>query len=439
MTNMPNSIEAEQAVLGAVIVDNSLWFEISERVQSKHFFRLDHQEVYKAMSGLAAQRKPMDVITLSEHLENIGSSITFSELGELAQNTPSVVNALTYADIVREKAMEREILKASNKIIDAVFKPEGKTILEVASFAESAIAEAVKGSDMGEDRAATANDALRDVIQHMEMIRNSKGLVGCSTGINDCDNRTMGVQKGDLFVIGADPSMGKTALLLNYVRANLEKPNLVFSLEMTKMQLMQRLISSRGSIDYGHIRSVKPLSQQIGGWDNFNAQVVDLRQKPLFIDDQGGLCFDQIASRARRFKREHGEIGLIGVDYLQLIQLPSSDVAFETSKIITGFKALAKELDCGVVMLSQLNRAKAQRSDKRPQMSDLRNSGEIEAAADAICMIYRPEVYDTENPDLRGQAELIWRKVRAGEIGTDYVLFQGQYQRFVDMATDSDF
>lgn len=435
---MPKSIEAEQAVLGAVMVDNSLWFDVVERVQAVHFFSLDHQEIYKAMSGLAIQRKPVDVITLSEHLEALGSDIGFSYLGELAQNMPSVANALVYADIVREQAVKREILKAINRISDAVFKPEGKSVLEVASFAESAIAEAVKGSDSGETRAASANDAIRDMVQHMEKVQNSQGLVGMSTGITDCDNRTMGVQKGDLYVIGADPSMGKTARMLDFVRANIDKPNLVFSLEMTKMQLMQRLVAARGSVNYGHIRAVKPLSKEPDGWDSFNAQVVQLRKKPLYIDDQGGLSFDQIASRARRFRRENGDIGLVCVDYLQLIQLPSSDVAFETSKIITGFKALAKELECGVVILSQLNRAKAQRSDKRPQMSDLRNSGEIEAAADAICMIYRPEVYDSENPELRGQAELIWRKVRAGEIGTDHVLFQGEYQRFVDSASNYD-
>lgn len=433
MDKIPYSMEAEQSVLGSLMIDNSIWHEVCEIVGVEQFYVANHREIFKAMHSLAIAGKPLDPITLHERLQSLDLMIEFGYLHELIDATVSTVNALNYAEIVRETAIRRESIKASNKIIELMQKPNGQSIIEITSKAQSIIDEATKGSDRSQDRPATMNDAIRETVLHMEEVKLAKGLPGLSTGLIDCDKRTMGMMKGDLHVLGAAPSMGKTARMLGIIKANLDKPTLVFSLEMPKNQLIQRLLADIADVNYGKIRAVKPLDQE--EWDRLTAQMAILREKPLHIDDKGGLKPEQIYARARRFKRENPDLGLIAVDYLQLIKLASSDVNFETAEIITGLKALAKELDCSILALSQLNRANAARKDKRPHMSDLRNSGEIEAAADTICMIYRDEVYNPDDPDNKGCAELIWRKVRAGEIGTDFVGFDGSKQRFFNLTS----
>lgn len=430
MDKIPHSMESEQSVLGCLMIDSSRWHEACEIIEPNHFYVQNHREIFKAMHGLAIQARPLDPITLYEHIQKLGHEIDFAYISSLVDATPSSVNVLAYAEIVREKAIMREAIKAANKISEMMSKPNGKSIIQLASEAQSIIDEATKGSDRTQERPSTINDAIRETVLHMEQVKLSKGLPGLSTGLIDCDRRTMGMQKGDLHVIGAAPSMGKTARMLDIVRANIDTPSLIFSLEMPKIQLIQRMIAAMANVNYGNIRSVKGLSED--NWNAITVKMAELREKPVHIDDQGGLTYEQISARARRFKRENPDMGLMAIDYLQLMKLPSSDVNYETANIVTGLKALAKELECAVIALSQLNRANA---GKRPHMNDLRNSGEIEAAADTICMIFREEVYNEENPDLRGQAELIWRKVRAGEIGTDFVGFDGAHQRFVNLVT----
>lgn len=435
----PHSIEAEQSVLGGVMLDNEVWEMVSEMLLSTDFYVKNHREIFKAMEELANTAKPMDVITLSEHLEHKGDSdISMAFLGDLAQNTPSIANIRAYAEIVREKAIMRQLISASNEIADASFNPKGRGLAELMDMAERkvfAISQAREASGEGPSK---VEDILKSTIQRIETIQKTKGgITGLATGFTDLDKMTSGLQAGDLVIVAARPSMGKTTFAMNIVEnvaLNQEKPVLVFSLEMPSESIIMRSISSLGRLEQNKIRSGQIQSSE--DWDKFNSGVLQLKNHTkLLIDDAGGLSPAEMRSRSRRVAREYGSVGLIMVDYLQLMTVPgmSDNRTLEVSEISRSLKALAKELEVPVIALSQLNRSLEQRSDRRPVMSDLRESGAIEQDADLILFIYRDEVYHPET-ERKGIAEIKIGKQRNGPIGSVELSFQGQFCRFDNLA-----
>lgn len=322
----PHSIEAEQSVLGGVMLDNEVWEMVSEMLLSTDFYVKNHREIFKAMEELANMAKPMDVITLSEHLEHKGESdIGLAFLGDLAQNTPSTANIRAYAEIVREKAIMRQLISASNEIADASFNPKGRSLAELMDMAERkvfAISQAREASGEGPSK---VEDILKSTIQRIETIQKTKGgITGLATGFTDLDKMTSGLQAGDLVIVAARPSMGKTTFAMNIVEnvaLNQEKPVLVFSLEMPSESIIMRSISSLGRLEQNKIRSGQIQSSE--DWDKFNSGVLQLKNHTkLLIDDAGGLSPAEMRSRSRRVAREYGSVGLIMVDYLQLMQVP---------------------------------------------------------------------------------------------------------------------
>ncbi len=436
----PHSIEAEQSVLGGVMLDNEMWELVSEMLLAGDFYVKNHREVFKAMESLANIGHPMDVITLSEFIEKQGESdIGLAFLGELAQNTPSIANIRAYAEIVREKAVTRQLIAASNEIADASFNPEGRSLPELLDFAEKtvfAIAESRETNDAGP---TGVESILQSTIQRIEEIQKNKGgITGLSTGFTDLDRMTSGLQPADLVIVAARPSMGKTTFAMNLVEhaaLNSELPVLVFSLEMPSESIIMRSISSLGGIEQNKIRSGQ--IKDSADWDKFNSGVLQLKNHTkLFIDDTAGLSPAEMRSRARRLHREQGGIALVMVDYLQLMQVPGygENRTQEVSEISRSLKALAKELNCPVIALSQLNRGLEQRSDRRPVMADLRESGAIEQDADVIMFIYRDEVYNKDSEDNKGRAEIIIGKQRNGPIGKVDLAFRGEVCRFDNLA-----
>lgn len=435
----PHSIEAEQSVLGGVMLDNETWEMVSEILLSSDFYVKNHREIFKAMESLGNVGHPMDVITLSEYLEKQGETeIGLAFLGELAQNTPSIANIRAYAEIVREKAITRQLIAASNEIADASFNPEGRSLPELLDLAERTIfkiAESRETSDAGPE---AIESILKSTISRIEKIQETKGgITGLSTGFSDLDEMTSGLQPADLVIVAARPSMGKTTFAMNMVEhaaLNSNKPVLVFSLEMPSESIIMRSISSLSGLEQNKIRSGRMHGPD---WDQFNSGVLQLKNHTkLFIDDTAGISPAEMRSRARRIYREHGGMAMIMVDYLQLMQVPGygENRTQEVSEISRSLKALAKELNVPVVALSQLNRSLENRSDRRPVMADLRESGAIEQDADVIMFIYRDEVYNKDSEENKGRAEVIIGKQRNGPIGTIHLAFQGAICRFNNLA-----
>lgn len=435
----PHSIEAEQSVLGGVMLDNETWEMVSEILLSSDFYVKNHREIFKAMESLGNVGHPMDVITLSEYLEKQGETeIGLAFLGELAQNTPSIANIRAYAEIVREKAITRQLIAASNEIADASFNPEGRSLPELLDLAERTIfkiAESRETSDAGPE---AIESILKSTISRIEKIQETKGgITGLSTGFSDLDEMTSGLQPADLVIVAARPSMGKTTFAMNMVEhaaLNSDKPVLVFSLEMPSESIIMRSISSLSGLEQNKIRSGRMHGPD---WDQFNSGVLQLKNHTkLFIDDTAGISPAEMRSRARRIYREHGGMAMIMVDYLQLMQVPGygENRTQEVSEISRSLKALAKELNVPVVALSQLNRSLENRSDRRPVMADLRESGAIEQDADVIMFIYRDEVYNKDSEENKGRAEVIIGKQRNGPIGTIHLAFQGAICRFNNLA-----
>ncbi len=435
----PHSLEAEQAVLGGLMLDNNGFDDVSEVVSDVDFYRRDHRLIYSAMFQLAEQSKPFDVITLGEVLDNSGvldQAGGMAYLAELAKNTPSASNIKAYAEIVRDRSILRQMIQVSNEIADSAFDPQGRPTSELLDEAERrvfAIAEqgAKKGGPQG------IKSILKSTVDKIdELFSNEEALTGLSTGFTDLDQMTAGLQASDLVIVAARPSMGKTTFSMNLVENAIirtGKPALVFSMEMPSESIVMRMLSSLGRIDQTRIRSGKLEEED---WPRFNSAISMLAEQKLFIDDQGGLSPVEVRARARRIAREVGQIGIILVDYLQLMQVPGAESRVaEISEISRSLKGLAKEMNCPVVALSQLNRSLEQRPNKRPVMSDLRESGAIEQDADVIMFIYRDEVYNEDTED-KGVAEIIIGKQRNGPIGSLRLAFLGKYTRFEDLAHD---
>lgn len=437
----PHSMEAEQSVLGGLMLDNNAWDTVSEVVLDDNFYRQEHRKIYRTMRKLVNDGNPIDVVTLSEELDRTGDlegAGGLDYLIELAKNTPSASNIRAYSEIVRDRSLLRQMISAANEIADDAFNPDGKTSEEILNSAEQKIFQ------IAEDRPNQGgpegvNELLKKAVDRIDTLFNSDGdMTGVTTGFDDLDAKTAGLQPSDLIIVAARPSMGKTTFAMNLVENALmsnNKPVLVFSLEMPAEQLMTRMLSSLGRIDQTRVRTG---SLEEEDWPKLTTAVNMMRDKPLFIDDQAGISPNELRTRARRIVREHGPLSLIMIDYLQLMQMKTPGIESRTqeiSEISRSLKAIAKELECPVVALSQLNRTLEQRPNKRPVNSDLRESGAIEQDADVIMFIYRDEVYN-EDSEHKGVAEIIIGKQRNGPIGTSRLAFIGKYTKFENLAPD---
>jgi replicative DNA helicase len=430
----PHSIEAEQAVLGGLMLDNEAWDQVADRVAEGDFYRRDHRLLFRAMGALGEAGQPMDVVTLSEWLKSNGEledAGGLAYLGALAKDTPSAANIRAYADIVREKSVLRHLIEAGTEVARSGYVPDGRESGELLDNAERLIFEIAEQSGRHRQGFASVKDILPDVVDRIDTLYHLEGdVTGLPTGFSDFDRMTSGLQEGDFMVVAGRPSMGKTTFAMNIAESaalHSDQPVAVFSMEMPGDALAMRMLSSLGRVELQRIRSGR-LSDD--DWPRLTSTMNLLSQANMFIDDTAGLTPTDMRARARRLKREHG-LGLIVIDYIQLMQLPGykENRATEISEISRGLKGMAKELGVPVIALSQLNRSLEQRPNKRPIMSDLRESGAIEQDADLITFIYRDEVYNEDSPD-HGVAEIIIGKQRNGPVGTVRLTFLGQYTRF---------
>ncbi len=431
----PQALEAEQSLLGGLLLDNRHWDVVTEQVGITDFYSQNHRLIFEAIRGLQIANDPADVVTVSEWLEQNGQLDTAGGLayvGTLANNTPSTANILTYAKIVRERAILRSLIAAANDISDAAYTPEGRTPREVLDHAEKLVFDISERDGRSRQGFTSIQDLLTLAIDRIEELFESKeSVTGIPTGFTDLDDMTSGLQRGDLVVVAGRPSMGKTSFAMNiaeYVALERKLPVAVFSMEMPGEALSMRMLSSIGRINSNKIRTGRLGDDD---WPRLNSAVGLLDKAPMFIDDSAGLNPLDLRSRARRLVKDHNELGLIVIDYLQLMQAAegSENRATEISLMTRSLKMLAKELNVPVVVLSQLNRSLEQRPNKRPIMSDLRESGAIEQDADVILFVYRDEVYN-EDSDQKGVAEIIIGKQRNGPIGTTRLTFRGEFTRF---------
>ncbi len=431
----PHSVEAEQSLLGGLMLENSAWEQVGEMVAEGDFYRKDHRLIFRAIRYLADENTPFDVVTLSEWLDKRNELQTvggLSYLGTLANNTPSAANIKAYANIIRERSVLRQLIKVGTDISDSAFNTEGRSSEELLDNAERAVFEIAEQGASNRGGFAAINDVLVDVVDRIDLLFNQEGgITGLSTGYDDLDEMTSGLQEGDLVIVAGRPSMGKTTFSMNiaeHAAMTCGKPVAVFSMEMPAESLAMRMLSSLGRIEQNKIRSGQLDDDD---WPRLTSAIGLLQEKPLFIDDTPALSPNELRTRCRRLVREHGPLGLIVIDYLQLMQVPGSNEnrTAEISEISRALKGIAKEMNVPVIALSQLNRSLEQRPDKRPVMSDLRESGAIEQDADVIIFIYRDEVYNPES-EAKGTAEILIRKQRNGPIGSLRLTFLGKYTRF---------
>lgn len=437
----PHSIQAEQAVLGGLLLDNQTWDLVADRVMEEDFYRRDHRLIFRAIRQLSEKQMPFDVVTLSEVLEKNGEleeTGGLAYLAVLARETPSAANITSYADIVRERAVLRQLIHVGTEIADSAYQPEGRGVGELLEQAEQRVFHIADQRQRGNAGFKPIKSLLVAAVDRIEMLYQKEGhITGASTGFTDFDDMTSGLQLSDLIIIAGRPSMGKTTFAMNiaeHVAIKERLPVAVFSMEMPGEQLAMRMMSSLGRIDQHRVRTGKLEDDE---WPRMTSAINILAETRLFIDDTAALTPTEVRARCRRLAREHGQLGLVVLDYLQLMQSSGGgeNRVAEISEISRSLKALAKELNVPVVALSQLNRNLEQRPNKRPVPSDLRESGSIEQDADLIVFIYRDEVYHPDSPD-KGTAEIIIAKQRNGPIGTVRLTFLGQYTRFENFIAD---
>lgn len=438
----PYSIEAERSVIGGLMLDPQAWDKVSELVVADDFYRPEHRAVFSVIARLADDSEPIDVVTISERLDKRGELDDIGGVAyliEVVEATPSAANIASYADIVRERSVLRRLITTTNEINTRAYQPEGMTAAEVLDEAERKIFQIAEGGEKKGGPRGVAEILSKTVDRIDELYHQEGSITGLSTGFTDLDAMTSGMQPSDLIIVAGRPSMGKTTFAMNLVEnATMisELPVVVFSLEMPAEQLMMRMLSSLGRIDQTRMRSGQLVQED---WDKLMSAVKMLKDRKLFIDDTAGISPTEMRSRVRRIARENGGgIALIMVDYLQLMQIPgfSEGRTNEISEISRSLKAIAKEMQCPVIALSQLNRSLEQRPNKRPVNSDLRESGAIEQDADVISFVYRDEVYHEDSPH-KGIAEIIIGKQRNGPIGTCRLAFIGKFTRFEDLAPDA--
>ncbi len=435
----PHSVEAEQSLLGALLLDNQAFDRVADLVTGEDFYRDDHRRIWRHIAKLIENAKPADVVTVSESIEASEDKDKTggpAYLGALAQNTPSALNIRRYAELVRERAVQRRLAQVATGIAEEALNAGGKDVGQLLDEAESKIfqiAESGARRDQGLLEIKPVLARVFEKIDHLYHRDNPSDVTGVPSGFVDLDRMTAGLQPGDLIIVAGRPSMGKTALALNmaeHVAVDNGLPVAIFSMEMSSTQLAMRMLGSISRVDQHKMRTGRLSDRE---WGDLSEAMGKLHETPIYIDEGGALTALEVRARARRLKRQYSKLGLIVIDYLQLMAASSQgeNRATEISEISRSLKAMSKELDVPVLALSQLNRAVDQRPDRRPVMSDLRESGAIEQDADVIMFIYREVVYKPDLPEeQRGIAEVILAKQRNGPIGTVKLTFRGQHTRF---------
>jgi len=439
----PHSIEAEQSVIGGLLLENEALDKVADILNPDDFYQYDHKTIYQHIARLIERNRPADIVTVAESLENTAELAGvggIAYLGSLAQNTPTAANIRRYAEIVRERAIMRKLVTVGSDIAGSAFNPNGRDAQQLLDEAEAKIFQIAENGNKNNEGFQDIKVLLPQVAEKIDELfsrEDQSEVTGIPTGFADLDKMTSGLHGGDLIIVAGRPSMGKTAFSINMaenVALDTGLPVAVFSMEMGATQLATRMIGSVGRLDQHRMRTGRLEDED---WEKLTTALGKLNEAPIFIDEGAGLSSFDVRARARRLHRQTGKLGLIVVDYLQLMSAPagtrSENRATEISEISRSLKALAKELDVPVVALSQLNRGLEQRPDKRPVMSDLRESGAIEQDADLILFIYRDEVYNPDSPD-KGTAEIIIGKQRNGPIGRVRLTFIGQHTRFEDFA-----
>jgi len=437
----PHSIEAEQSVLGGLLLDNAAWDRIADFVHADDFYRYDHRIIFQHIVGLINASRPADVITVYESLAGMGKADEVGGLpylNALAQNTPSAANIRRYAEIVRDRGVLRKLITVSDEISGQAFSPQGKEVKQILDEAESKIFAIAEEGARGAQGFQEIQPLLTQVVERIDELYNrdnQNDITGIPTGFTDLDRMTSGLQPGDLIIVAGRPSMGKTAFSINIgenVAIESGLPVAVFSMEMGGTQLAMRMLGSVGRLDQQRLRTGRLNDDD---WPRLTHAIQKMNDAQLYIDETPALSSIELRARARRLSRQCGKLGLIIIDYLQLMSASSAgeNRATEISEISRNLKGLAKELQCPVIALSQLNRSLEQRPNKRPVMSDLRESGAIEQDADVILFIYRDQVYNPDSPD-KGTAEIIIGKQRNGPIGTVRLTFLGEYTKFDNYA-----
>ncbi len=433
----PHSIEAEQSVLGGLMLDNSAYDRIADFVGAEDFYRFDHRLIFQHIVKLVSASKPADVITVYESLSSAGKAEEvggLSYLNALAQNTPSAANIRRYAEIVRDRGVLRKLITVSDEIAGAAFNPQGKEVKQMLDEAESKIFAIAEEGARGSQGFMEIQPLLTQVVERIDELYNrdsTSDVTGVPTGMIDLDRMTSGLQPGDLVIVAGRPSMGKTAFSVNIgenVAIDTGLPVAIFSMEMGGAQLAMRMLGSVGRLDQHRLRTGRLNDED---WPRLTHAIQKMNEAQIYIDETPALSSIELRARSRRLARQCGRLGLIIVDYLQLMSAnsPGENRATEIWEISRNLKGLAKELNCPVIALSQLNRSLEQRPNKRPVMSDLRESGAIEQDADVILFIYRDEVYNPDSPD-KGTAEIIIGKQRNGPIGSVRMTFLGAYTKF---------
>lgn len=438
----PHSVEAEQSVLGGLLLDNGAWDRIADVLNDDDFYRFDHKLIWQHISRLIGLGRPADVVTVNESLttankaDEVGGLVY---LNSLAHNTPSAANIRRYAEIVRERSMLRKLVSVADEIAANAFNPQGKEARQLLDEAESRVFQIAQEGARGSEGFKEIQPLLAEVVERIDELYHREGdsdVTGVPTGFTDLDRMTSGLQPGDLVIVAGRPSMGKTSLAMNigeHVAIDQGLPVAVFSMEMGAVQLAMRMVGSVGMLDQHRIRTGKLTADD---WPRLTAAVQRVQEAQIYIDETPALSSMEVRARARRLARQCGQLGMIIIDYMQLMSANSAgeNRATEISEISRSLKGLAKELNCPVIALSQLNRSLEQRPNKRPVMSDLRESGAIEQDADLILFIYRDEVYNPDSPD-KGSAEIIIGKQRNGPIGTVRLTFQGASTRFLSFTS----
>jgi len=436
----PHSVEAEQSLLGALLIDNQAFDRVADLVAADDFYRDDHRRIWRHIARLIEASRPADVVTVSESIdssEDKDKTGGAAYLAALAQNTPSALNVRRYAELVRERAVQRRLAQVATEIAESALAPTGKDVGQLLDEAESKIfqiAESGARKDQGLLGISPILAKVFERIDHLHSQENPSDLTGVPTGFVDIDRKTAGLQPGDLIIVAGRPSMGKTAFALNIaehvaLHPSVGLPVAVFSMEMSASQLAIRMLSSIARVDQHKLRTGRLTNEE---WPHLTDAIAKLNDARIHVDETAALNALELRARARRMKREYGKLGLVVVDYLQLMSATGQgeNRATEISEISRSLKALAKELDVPVIALSQLSRAVEQRNDRRPLMSDLRESGAIEQDADVILFIYREEVYSPDKEEAKGRAEVIIGKQRNGPIGVVPLTFLGPYTRF---------
>jgi replicative DNA helicase len=437
----PHSLESEQSVVGGLLLDNQAWDKIGDVIRAEDFYRYDHRVIFEHIAKLIDGSKPADVITVYESLQSSGKAEDvggLAYLNTLATNTPSAANIRRYAEIVRDRAVLRRLITISDDIATTALNPQGKDTKTILDEAESKIFKIAEDGARGAGGFQDLQPVLSKVVERIDELYHrdsTSDITGISTGFVDLDGKTSGLQPGDLIIVAGRPSMGKTAFSLNigeHVAVEEGHAVAVFSMEMGATQLAMRLLGSVGRLDQHRLRTGRLTDED---WPRLTYAVEKMQNAQLFIDETPALSSMEVRARCRRLARQCGQLGLVIIDYLQLMgsSSPGENRATEISEISRSLKGLAKELNCPVIALSQLNRSLEQRPNKRPVMSDLRESGAIEQDADVILFIYRDEVYNPDSPD-KGTAEIIIGKQRNGPIGTVRVTFLGMYTKFENYA-----